>query len=485
VSYAIMRKYLVCMCIFALFGDIAFAQEKISVKESEKLLEEAQKAYQNKEYPKSIQNYLEALTFPELEEGRASILYNVSCCYSLIGNADSAFKYLDESIKAGNTDYRWMGKDADFDFLRKNYPERFEATMALAQVAEKNEILTKSPITVVEYDNYTGPTDISKYIWDDFNDPKMDTLRERYQLHKIVESGKTEFEKMKQLLDWVSNRWEHKGDNMAKERNALAILAEVEKGERFCCANYADVLDNCMTALGYPARFVGLMRKGAAYGSGKGHGCVEVWSNQYQKWILLDGQNDAWWESDSIPLSAYECRHLFVNGKEDEMKFVGQHKEFDYSAMKPEWTVYFYHLGYSYDNSYFDTVSHGQSLWFRLVSDGIIPELFNQGWPEEVRFTDDYEEAYPRLNQTKVTLKHTNRDTPSDTLKVILTHTMPYFDKFMVRINGSNWKESSDTFIWVLTKGDNSIEAKAVNLAGIEGRPSRIVLRNNIGTLGR
>jgi hypothetical protein len=362
--YVMVRKYLFCLFVFLIFCEAVAAQEESSVSQAQKLSEEANNAYLNKEYAKAIPLYLQAIAYPEAKEWRMTILYNVSCCYSLSGNADSAFKYLDQSIRAGYTDYRWLNRDRDFDYLRKDYPERFKEMIAQAKAAEKSEILTKSPIAVVEYDNYTGPVDISKYIWDDFNDPKMDTLRERYQLYTIIEGGKTEFEKMRLLLDWVSNRWEHKGDNMAKERNALSILAAAEKGERFCCANYADVLGNCFNALGYPARFVGLMKMGGAFGSGKGHGCVEVWSNQYQKWILLDGQNDAWWESGGIPLSAYECRHLFVNGKDDDMNFVGQHQKFDYPAMKPEWSVYFYHLLYSYKDSYFKTIV--QDRIFRL-----------------------------------------------------------------------------------------------------------------------
>lgn len=312
----------------------------------------------------------------------------------------------------------------------------------------------------------------------------MDTLRRRYQLHTIIKSGKNEFDKMRLLLDWVANRWKHTGDNEAKEPNALAILEAAEKGERFRCVEYAIVLANCLTAVGYPARTVGLSRLGKAYGQGKGHVCAEVWSNQYQKWILLDGQNDAWWESNGMPLSAYECRQLFVNGREDELQFIGQHKEADYPGMKPAWDAYFYHLTYGYHNLFFQPLPQGQEYGLDLVSGNVTPELYFQRSPNNQTITDDYEDIYPQLNQTKITLRHTNLRVPSDTLEVVLTHTMPYFDRFMVRINGSNWKESSDTFIWMLNKGDNTIEAKAVNLAGIEGKPSRIVLRNNIATSG-
>jgi len=468
-----MKKYIVCVLVSLIFCGVVFAQEKNPATQAEKLYEEANNAYTNKEYAKAIPLYLEAMACPEASEWRATILYNVSCCYSLLGIADSAFEYLDQSIRAGNTDYRWIKKDTDFSSLGKNHPKEFEEMILRARAARKNEILTKSPIAVVECSNYNGSTEITEYFNDSLDSPEMDSLRNRYQLRRVVESGKTEFEKMKLLLDWVANRWKHNGDNMAIDRSALAILKAAEKGERFCCANYADVLVGCMKALGYPAHFVGLRRDDAAYYMGGGHGCIEVWSNQYQKWILLDGQNNAWWESGGLPLSAYECHQLLVSGKEDEMKFVGQHKQVDYDHIKPDWSVHFYRV-----------VCYWRGVGFELVSDTIAPDLFLQGSPVDYEITDDYTTVYPRLNQTKITLKHTNLKAPSDTLDVVLTHTMPCFDKFMVRINGSDWKESKDTFRWVLDKGDNIIEAKAVNLAGIEGRPSSIVLRNNIETSG-
>ena len=91
-----------------------------------------------------------------------------------------------------------------------------------------------------------------------------------------------------------------------------------------------------------------------------------------------------------------------------------------------------------------------------------------------------YEDGYPQLNQTTIQLQHTNFRSPSDTHDVILRHTMPWFQKFLVRINGADWKNSEPDFLWVLEAGENTIEAKAINLAGVEGSTSRIVLRDNI-----
>jgi len=220
---------------------------------------------------------------------------------------------------------------------------------------------------------------------------------------------------------------------------------------------------------------------GVAYGTGKGHVCAEVWSNQFQKWILLDGQNDAWWESGGVPLNAQECRQLFVNDREGEMRFVGQLKDINYASLESEWSVYFYHVTAGYHHAFFKE-AFGEDRWgTELLAENVIPELYFQKSPKPAIVTNQTEEFYPPLNQTSIGLRHVNWKSASDTLEVSLAHTMPFFKRFLVRSNGGEWKESKNVFQWALKKGDNVIEAKAINLAGIEGRTSRIVLRNNIG----
>jgi hypothetical protein len=224
---------------------------------------------------------------------------------------------------------------------------------------------------------------------------------------------------------------------------------------------------------------MGIMKYGIATGNGMGHRCTEVWSNQYGKWILLDGQNNAWWESNGIPLNADECRNFLVNNREAEIDFVGQHKEVDYAALKGSWIGYFYHVWFPFDNQFWGNTKIAGERNAEYIAGGISPELFSNRWALNLFVIDDHNRAYPPLNQTNIRFK-LNTSTASDTVNVIIAHSMPFFDKFLVRLNGTEWKEEKETFQWVLSKGENIIEAKAINLAGVEGNTSRIVLRNNI-----
>jgi hypothetical protein len=459
--------YLICLIL--LFCGAAFAQDDSSFQKARDLCVEGDKAFGDKNYRKAIEAYLEATSYPEVKDWRLSLFYAVSSGYSLLGEAEKAFEYLDSAVEAGYTDYRRMNVDQHLRYLRENHGERFEGVLGRVKSAKADEIGRKSPVYVVEYDNYSGPLEVSEYDWEDINRPEMDTLRNRYQLRRVIGSDGTEFDKMKRLLNWVATRWVHDGSKMAPERTALAILREVEEGKRFCCANYADVLIGCMRCLGYPIRFVGLKTEDAAYNMGGGHGCVEVWSNQYQKWILLDVQNNAWWEHTAIPLSAYECHRLFTDGSEDELNFVGQHEGHDYARAKSTWSAHFFHV-----------INYWMGDNVQLVSDAVTPELLYQLNPQNHEITDQYDKAYPRLNQTTITLRNDQAGS-LDSMTVILAHTLPYFDRFLVRIDEEEWKEAADTFQWGLNDGMNVIEAKAVNVTGIEGRTSRVTLQSNLG----
>ena len=454
-------------CFVVVFFGIVSAQEGGSTQRVQNLCDEGNKAYSDEDYKTAIEIYLEATTYPEAEDRKSTIFYNVSCSYSLLGEAAKSLAYLDSAIEAGYTDYTWISYDSDFDLLRQDHQKEFKQIIARARSSNADEISKKTPIDVIVYDNYDGST--PEYSWGDINQPEMDTLRSRYQLRQIVESGRTDFDKMKLLLDWVSNKWQHDGTKMAPERTALAILTEVDKGKRFCCANYADVFVGCMNALGYPTRSVALRRADIAYSQGAGHNCVEVWSNQYQKWIVVDAQNNAWWESNGQPLSAYECHQLLINGKEEKLEFMGPKGWLD-NRHKAFWSAYFYHV----------VCADAKEGGLTLVSDTVLPELIFKGRFDNSKFTDEYDKVYPRLNQTKISFEH-DRNRSLDSLDVILTHTMPFFDKLLVRIDETEWKETNNKFLWALHEGLNTIEAKAVNATGIEGRTSKIVLRNNLG----
>jgi hypothetical protein len=434
-------------------------------------------AYQEGRWVDAARLYAHALTCPVDDSFRPAVLYNIACCWSLAGQADSAFAYLYQSLRAGYDNPEWLQADTDFDYLRREHPGRFADLFAAAPEIIREVSVNRSPIAVLGYQTYTGGTDLSRYRWDDYDDPSFDTLRNEYKLATIAGDDPSEFVRMQRLLDWASTRWQHSGSNECPDANALKLLRQAEQGERFRCVEFAVLLANCYSALGLPARVVGLAQYPVAYGFGRGHVVTEVWSNEFQKWIVLDPQNNAWWtDGTSIPLSADECRRLFVGGQGDHLNMVGQHSDWDYARQSRAWAPYFHHLDYNTHEIYFGKRS--QSLSFEYLVDGVTPELHFQGFARNLHYTSDHHLAYPMLNQTSVSLTHAA--VPGDSLTVRLTHTMPFFERYEVRLDENQWESSPASFSWRLNPGVNMLEARAVSKAGIVGKASRIVLQSNL-----
>ena len=63
----------------------------------------------------------------EMDPEEPSILYNVACVYSLLGQVDTALDCLEEAVAHGFSDRQWLMHDSDFDALRNN--PRFQALL--------------------------------------------------------------------------------------------------------------------------------------------------------------------------------------------------------------------------------------------------------------------------------------------------------------------------------------------------------------------
>ncbi|MDP8220642.1 MAG: alpha/beta hydrolase-fold protein [Candidatus Stygibacter frigidus] len=74
-------------------------------------------AYQAGEYQKAADIYLEGLQY-NITNGQA--MYNLACCYGIIGNERLAAKFLEYSIRNGFENYDHITTDPDFDKVRES-----------------------------------------------------------------------------------------------------------------------------------------------------------------------------------------------------------------------------------------------------------------------------------------------------------------------------------------------------------------------------
>ncbi len=142
------------------------------------------------------------------------------------------------------------------------------------------------------------------------NVPPLLKLKEEYHLDDIVKSGKNEFEKMMLLAKWLGTRWDHGTDSLpgipkTGSFNPSEVIKAGEHGKRFWCDIAAETAILAAAAMGWPARLITLSRDGYKWE----HAVAEFWSNDFEKWFLVDTDFNVIFEYNSVPLSAYELCH--------------------------------------------------------------------------------------------------------------------------------------------------------------------------------
>jgi tetratricopeptide (TPR) repeat protein len=126
-----MHRWALSVLLFAL--PLA-AQEKVDILkvkpeqlrgvDARKLIAEAHQAYNEKRYADAAGIYIVAL---QARRGDSNALYNLACCYGLLGHREQAVAFLEESWNAGFKDLNHIRNDPDFDKVKE--AEAFQALL--------------------------------------------------------------------------------------------------------------------------------------------------------------------------------------------------------------------------------------------------------------------------------------------------------------------------------------------------------------------
>jgi len=221
---------------------------------------------------------------------------------------------------------------------------------------------------------------------------------------------------------------------------------------------------------------------------------VEVWSNRFNKWAVLDPHFGCYFEKRSrsgIPLSALEIHNLLVREKRTEIvkKEVNGDKEI-HPVPDADPVDYFHHLAMEMRNNHLSVPLHA---WNRRDTYLAWIDEFTHGKPEIYtrfsRIESDFE--FP-MNQIQVSLQPTRLN---DTLACLFRTNMPHAESFRIKCNDAPprfipieehnrkketpmmtipLKEGGLILMWriKLKPGKNRVSFQAVNGSGVEGPPA-------------
>jgi hypothetical protein len=326
----------------------------------------------------------------------------------------------------------------------------------------------------------------------DYGDPALEALRKEYPLEDLVRDAPGEWSAQLRLKDWVFRKIPG-GTPKSSPRTASEILKRAAQGERFWCTYYAITYTQAAQALGWQARKIGVDRKHGPEGMGSTHhGAVEVWSNEFRKWALIDAQSNLHFEKDGAPLSAWEVRAEWLKdqgARVDHVVGAPPHTAKKNPAMV--WSVPDRDEIATYYWLYIDTDAAQPGAGSRYI---LLQDETNAG---EIWYQNDSATQRGRLHvgYTRNLFQPTRRvedaywtvgvveaqivAADDRVVRLRLDSYCPNLEAFQVSRDGVTWHAAQDpaSVEWPLQEGWNTLRLRTLSRRGVTGPETSLILR--------
>ncbi len=320
---------------------------------------------------------------------------------------------------------------------------------------------------------------------ENLNHPRLQLLRRREQLDKVIAPGETQLAKVLLLLDWAHRQLHTATKFYYPPWDAVEILDLARKyGNGGFCAQYAIIMLQACQAVGLDTRYVDL----------PGHFAMAVWFDDYEKWVYLDPYNDFYFEKDGIPLGGATLYDAYHDKKIDGIFKVTP------AGVKTQIVLQ--------DLSVFDKYSivlrnnqltepeaievNGRPRKLSLASDYTSYPLFGRdnitirdnflsykALPgqniENRRWTSDTDDFRNDQDQTMIYYSQSKKDDRAIKVMMIPINTVNFKD-FLINANNTGWQEAPDKLIWAIEPGLNTLQARTVDQFGWKGVISTVRL---------
>jgi hypothetical protein len=323
--------------------------------------------------------------------------------------------------------------------------------------------------------------------YEPFAQPKLKELRARYRLDDVVSGAKTELDVIAKLAAWSSQQWKWQEwhlDEFYPPWDALEILKKGPDGKPVggFCQQYDLVFLQACESFGFVGRDISIDSGTLGRPTLVGHEPMEIWSNQFRKWIWVDG-TAAYYPQDvatGVPLSLMEVRHRqlrVLRGQQVEPMRIVHIVDSVLPWRGLDVDVSFAELRLLPRSNFLEEkwplpLNNGKGPWtwpgFQVWADAEVPaELIH---PNLVTRLGNFEWT---LNQAHYALEPTST---RGEFRVHLDTETPGFDTFLVEIDGGEKSLVTAIFPWKLHAGRNRLKVWPRNSAGREGIASWIEL---------
>ena len=355
-------------------------------------------------------------------------------------------------------------------------------------------------------DVYNEPIQYSsvEWEWEQWDRPEFEELRKRENLDEIIDGSRTEFDAQVKILDHISKRWKWALAPVEFPAwDALSVLDRLDNyGAGGNCITFNNVIGGMCMAYGWQARLVNIV----------GHEIIEVWNDEYGKWVLLDGAFDPDTQNlyhydaktaeplNTLDLHKYYLDYYFQGKAIDWMQdYTG------YQDLKDGVPLQVKRGSLAHDMVSRDTgficaafmrmvprnnwyakptprpLNHGSSYWpwngYVNWYDARTPRKRQYSW-----HTDRPRDMWPDLNKVYI---HATSGFGNDRLFLRFETYTPNFSHYEINVDDTGWKEAPGRWTWLLQSGRNTVKVRAANKLGAKGKPSYIILNHADAPFGK
>jgi hypothetical protein len=323
--------------------------------------------------------------------------------------------------------------------------------------------------------------------FEDIASPAFVELRRRFLFAEAVKDEQDEFARILLLRRWIFQTLKVDFTRPDPPHDAISILAQGPSGGPFECSHAMIAQNAVMNAMGYLTRCLqpGPGQEENTYLTAGNHGVNEIWSNRHGKWFVSDAEFDGHFEKAGTPLSALEIRDEYLKHGAKEVDLVvgpERRKAAPRLLFSPHcYRFVTYELagdrhtqaGWSpgapvvWEDDYFK--SH---TWYRWESpDG---GKARPHWAARnnafVRVAHrEWIEWTPNVTSVAATLV-------GEKARVRLRSHTPNFARYETRPPAGRWQTAEPAFDLALAGDRVEREFRAVNVAGVAGPVSRLVI---------
>lgn len=309
------------------------------------------------------------------------------------------------------------------------------------------------------------------FIPEHWKEPKLRQLRQDEDFKDLCFNDQLDL--FLKLCDWTHGQWPTSIPDPYPLSNAVDILADIRSGKTGgFCGQYAYVLADVLKSMGFfSVRYVELWSS-----SGESHFVVEVWSDQFGKWMILDPAENIYYllAKSGLPADALEVRSALLMGGGVTARSAGaprsdrgKHKMHLYANFAVSMRSDLMRLAKPL------TVGDRFEMFLFFKDGKTDPAAFSGRIPYS-HVTSRIEDIYFDCNYVRV--KHQlDKKQKQATLFLSAEGSMFNFDRFALsRDRGKSWLPCGDTITFPLGDKANSLWLAPVNMLGRFGRPTKV-----------